>query len=90
MQTDKSGAAGPRSSRDPPSRFRQPERRESNHERENSNSNVQAPPTVPSFNFQFPMMGGNLPFSMPPGVQLPPGFVMPGQNQNQPPPPGAS
>ena len=90
MQTDKSGAAGPRSSREPPTqgRYRQPERRE-NHERENSNNNVQVPPTVPSFNFQFPMMGAN-PFSMPPGVQLPPGFVMPGQNQNQPPPPGAT
>ena len=100
MQTDKSGAFGPRSSRDPPGqqqqqqpqqqRYRQPERRENNHERENSNSNVQVPPTVPSFNFQFPMMGGNLPFTMPPGVQLPPGFVLPGQNQSQPPPPGAS
>ncbi|MCJ1333304.1 hypothetical protein MMC10_009998 [Thelotrema lepadinum] len=90
MQTDKSGSAGPRSSREPPTqgRYRQPERRE-NHERENSNNNVQVPPTVPSFNFQLPMMG-SLPFNMPPGVQLPPGFVMPGQNQNQPPPPGAA
>ena len=94
MQTDKSGSAGPRSSREPPQRYRQPNSDRRDHERENTNNNnmqvPQVPPTVPSFNFQFPMIPGSLPFTMPPGVNLPPGFVMPGQNQTQPPPPGAN
>jgi hypothetical protein len=88
MQTDKSGAAGPRSTREPVTRFRQPERRE--HERENSNGNIQVPPTVPSFGFQLPMLNGTLPFAMPPGVAPPPGYGMVMPTQTQPPPPGTS
>lgn len=82
MQTDRGGQQGPRSTRDPPpaSRFRVPERREEN---ERSNSNTAVPPTVPSFNFQFPLLPNGMPM-------FPPGFVMPGQTPTQPPPPGAT
>ena len=89
MQTDKSGSQGPRSTRDPPappssaggSRYRQPDRRDTEREAPNP---VAVPPTVPSFGFQFPMMGNGMQF------QLPPGFVIPGQSPAQPPPPGAT
>ncbi|MCJ1387263.1 hypothetical protein MMC18_000103 [Xylographa bjoerkii] len=83
MQTDKGGQQGPRSSRDPPppaSRFRAPERRD---EPERSNSSVGAPPAVPGFGFQFPLLPNGMPM-------FPPGFVMPGQQSSQPPPPGAT
>ena len=83
MQTDKGGQQGPRSSRDPPpttSRFRATERRD---EPERSNSAIGAPPAVPGFGFQFPMLPNGMPI-------FPPGFVMPGQQASQPPPPGAS
>ena len=83
MQTDKGGQQGPRSSRDPPppaSRFRAPERRD---EPERSNSAAGAPPAVPGFGFQFPLLPNGMPM-------FPPGFVMPGQQLSQPPPPGAN
>lgn len=82
MQTDRGGQQGPRSTRDPPpaSRFRVPERKEEN---ERSNSNTGVPPTVPNFNFQFPLLPNGMPM-------FPPGFVMPGQTPAQPPPPGAN
>ena len=94
MQTDKSGHQGPRSSREPfgssssgsgGSRFRQPERNDRN-DRDNGTNNTNvagAPPAVPGFGFQFPMMPNGMPM-------FPPGFVMPGQAPSQPPPPGAS
>lgn len=87
MQTDKSGSQGPRSTREPPpsssgSRYRQPERRDNDRESSNNVNSVSVAPTVPSFGFQFPFAGG-----MP---MFPPGFVMPGQSPNQPPPPGAT
>ena len=89
MQTDKSGQQGPRSTREPlgsssNSRFRQPERNDRNERDTNSTSNnTGAPPAVPGFGFQFPMMPNGMPM-------FPPGFVMPGQTPTQPPPPGAT
>ena len=80
MQTDKSGQQGPRSTRDPPTRFRQPDRREEN---ERSSNTVGAAPAVPGFGFQFPLLPNGMPM-------FPPGFVMPGQPLSQPPPPGAA
>ncbi|MCJ1474992.1 hypothetical protein MMC13_003652 [Lambiella insularis] len=82
MQTDKGGQQGPRSTRDPapPSRFRQPERRD---EPERSNSALGVPPTVPNFGFQMPTLPNGMPM-------FPPGFIMPGQTLSQPPPPGAT
>lgn len=95
MQTDKSGPGGPRSTRDPQpelrgssggqsgggGRYRQPDRRD---DREIMGNNMGVAPQVPSFAFPFQQFSGPNGMSM-----LPPGFMMPGQNPAQPPPPGA-
>lgn len=82
MVTDKAGHQGPRSERrglqqDSGPRYRQPE--PSNRD----NNPVGAPPAVPGFGFQFPMMPNGMPM-------FPGAFGMtPGGGTAQPPPPGA-
>lgn len=82
MVTDKAGHQGPRSERRGPQqdsgqRYRQPE------QNTRDNNPVGAPPAVPGFGFQFPMMPNGMPM-------FPGAFGMPaGGAAAQPPPPGA-
>lgn len=80
MITDKGGHAGPRSEgrrgqqSDGGQRYRQPEQL-------NRDNPVGAPPAVPGFGFQFPVMANGMPM-FPGPFGMPPGGA-------QPPPPGA-
>lgn len=82
MVTDKAGHQGPRSERrglqqDSGPRYRQPE------QNNRDNNPVGAPPAVPGFGFQFPMMPNGMPM-------FPGAFgIPPGGSTAQPPPPGA-
>lgn len=72
MQTDRSGAAGPRSSRIEETQVgRRGNNHRGYHQHESNTPSIQVPPTVPSFGFQLPAN-----FTMPQALGLPPGFSM--------------